>query len=215
MTLSSKIPAKLLSKCLRWSKALGEFTDNETQISFIRKELPLLLTDKVFFVGILENIIKGDTYPDIRKATMFDNEVLLYIDPEHRFSMRLFLWEPGEFTPIHDHNSWGVIGPVTGELEVVKYKRENNGSSEEYANLTEIDRFKLQPGETDFTMPLNDGIHKTGNEGQYATVSVGIYGRSLKRPYINGFNIRNNQVYKIYSPKLKKKNLASQALEIF
>ena len=81
--------------------------------------------------------------------------------------------------------------------------------------MTERDRFKLQPGETDFTVPLNAGIHKIGNAGQYTTLSVSIYGSALKRSYINGFNIQNNQVYKIYAPKLKKKKLASQALEIF
>ncbi len=215
MTLSSEIPQQLVSKCSRWSKELERLSDDESRVELIKHELPDLLRDKPFFAEIFEGIKKGDPYPDVRTATMFDNELMLFADHRRHFSVRLFLWGPGEFVPIHDHNSWGVFGCVAGKIEVLKYKREDDGPREGYARLTETQRFKLRPGETDFTLPLNQGIHQIGNPGEETSVSLSIYGRPIKRPYINGFDIYKRQIYRIFSPKTKKKKLAMEVLKNF
>ena len=144
---------------------------------------------------------------------MFDNELLLYADKAHLFSLRLFLWDPREYTPAHDHNSWGVIGPVSGELEVVNYRRADDSSKEGYARLVEIDRLRLQPGETTFTYPLGDGIHKAGNPTDETLLSLGLYGTPLPRGYLNGFDVPGRRVYRILAPKTRKKQLAIRALK--
>lgn len=213
MTLPPEIPQKLVSKCSQWSKELGKLSDDESCVEMMKHELPDLLCDTPFFAEIFEAIEKGDPYPDIQTATMFDNELLLFLDPRHHFSVRLFLWGPGEFSPIHDHNSWGVFGCVAGKLEVVKYRREDDAPRDGYARLTETHRFKLRPGETDFILPLNQGIHQTGNPCEKTGVSLSIYGKPLRRPYVNAFDIYKRQIYRIYSPHTKKKKLTSEALK--
>jgi predicted metal-dependent enzyme (double-stranded beta helix superfamily) len=213
MTLSPEPHRKLALKSSQWSKKLETLSDDESRIELMAQKLLDLLGDKPFFGEIFEAIEKGNAYPDVRTATMFDNELLLFLDPGRQFSVRLFLWGPGEFTPIHDHNSWGVYGCVAGKLEIVKYQREDDGHREGYARLKETRRFKLPPGETDFTHPLNQGIHQIGNPGEVTGVSLSIYGRPLRRPYINGFDIYKRQIYRIFSPKTKKKKLASEALK--
>jgi predicted metal-dependent enzyme (double-stranded beta helix superfamily) len=47
---------------------------------------------------------------------------LLYRDPQGRFCIAAMVWQPGQGTPIHDHDgTWGMIGMVRGGLEVVNY----------------------------------------------------------------------------------------------
>ncbi|MCK9511268.1 MAG: cysteine dioxygenase [Pigmentiphaga sp.] len=38
----------------------------------------------------------------------------LYIDPAGRFSVVSFVWGPGQLTPLHDHQTWGVVGVLRG-----------------------------------------------------------------------------------------------------
>lgn len=208
-----KPPPELFSICSRWSKKVSSLTSKKARIAFFRKELSELLLNNQLFISILSKITTGGTYPDIRRAMMFENEFLLYLNSSHLFSLRMFIYEPGEYTPIHDHNSWGVTGSVSGNLEVIKYVREDDGATEEIAHLRASDRYELAPADTEITLPLGAGIHQTGNPSSETMIMISIYGPPIRRLYINQFDMDNNRVSKIYPPKLKKKMLAAQALQ--
>lgn len=210
--MSSQVPLEITSFCKRCSDGMYGITEDESRVELFRDQLPSLLRNKPLFAEILHNLVEGGGYPDLGHSTMFDNELLLHADSSRLFTLRMFLWGPGEYTVIHDHNSWGVIGPVSGVLGVFNYKREDDGSREEYARLIETEEVRCLPGETTFTLPLNQGIHKIGNPTQESMVSLSVYGKPLARGYINGFDIDNGRIYKIFAPKSKKKMLAFQAL---
>lgn len=212
MTLSTLIPTEIRLFCEWCAQGLAGITEDESSFKFIRGELSHLLLNKPLFAKILQQLIQEGKYPDLRYSTMFDNELLLYADNTHLFSLRMFLWDPGDYTPVHDHNSWGVIGPVSEELEVINYRREDDGSQEGYARLVETERMRLQPGETSFTLPLNEGIHSIGNPTRETILSLSLYGNPLPRGYINGFDLNGHRMYQIISPKVKKKQLAIRAL---
>lgn len=212
MTPQGHIPEAIVLFCEKCSRALSKLDAAEAKVEYARKELPGLLLDRPLFTVIVRDLVDGARYPDLQQITMFDNEVLLFSDPDHLYSLRLFLWEPEEYTQVHDHGSWGVIGPITGELEVINYSREDDGSNEDHARLAESKRVKLQPGETEFTLPLDEGIHKVGNPTQETIVSLSLYGKAIPRGYINGFDLETGRVYKILPPKTRKKILSMQAL---
>ncbi len=210
--MSSNVQSEIASICKEWSKGLSRFSEDNDCIEYVRMELPNLLLNKRLFAEVLNDIVEGEKYPDPGLSTMFDNELLLHADPSWRFSLRLFLWGPGEYTIVHDHNSWGVIGPVSGVLEVFNYRREDDESQEGYAHMVKTKTTRCIPGETAFTLRLNKGIHNMGNPTKEAMISLAVYGKPLARGYINGFDVERNRVYKIFPPKAKKRTLAKQAL---
>ncbi len=185
----------------------------EKRIFFIGKEMPGLLSNHRLFKKILTNIVKGRNYPDARQATMFTNEFVLYINNRRLFSVRLYIYEPGQYSPIHDHNSWGVYGCVLNTIEVVRYRREDDETRPGYARLREIERPILQPGDTASVLPLNDGIHRAGNPAGSTSVMLCVYGTPIRRLFVNEYDHIQNRVNKLYPPRLNKKMLASQALE--
>jgi predicted metal-dependent enzyme (double-stranded beta helix superfamily) len=207
------VQAEIGSFCEGCAHRLDELNSDEARVELISEELPKLLLNKDLMAGLLSNITNGEAYPDVRRPTMFDNEVLLYLDPRGLFSLRIYLWGPMEYTYPHDHNSWGVIGAASEGYEVVNYRRVDDESHEGYARLVEVERLRLQPGETAFTLPFSKGIHKTGNATQASIATLHFYGKTLPRGHLNGFDIANNRVYRIYPPKQKKRLLAQQALE--
>jgi predicted metal-dependent enzyme (double-stranded beta helix superfamily) len=214
-TAIPKVAQELAAVCREWSSAMSEMEDQRARMAFIRDRLPGLLMKKALFAEILKNIVRGESYPDTRQSTLFENEIYLHTDARRRFSVHLYLHGPGEFTPVHDHNAWGVYGVVWGNLEVVKYIREDDGSREGHARLKVSERLPLMPGETDTTLPLNKGIHATGNPGTGTTVVLSFYGTPIRRLFVLGFDPERNESRKLVPARLRKKMLAAGALEAF
>ena len=213
VVMQSPLPEKLSEFCRHWSEAVSRKADAEDRLAFFRAELPGLLAQRDLFCGILEGIVRGGSYPDIRQATFFDNEVLLFRDRGQRFSVWMYLYGPGEYTPVHDHNSWGVSGSVLGELEVVRYRREDDGSDPGSARLVLSGRELLQPGQTEVTRAFDEGIHKTGTPSAASLIMISVYGRSLRRRFLQQFDPDTVRVQAIYPPRVRKQKLAEQALK--
>jgi predicted metal-dependent enzyme (double-stranded beta helix superfamily) len=210
-----KPPIELLEICNRWSEAIEGICEDSARMEFFKHELSGFLQNKSIFIKLLKNIISGSPYPDLHRARLLDDEMVLYLNPKRLFSLRMFLYGPGDFTPIHDHSSWGVLGAAVGELGVMRYAREDDGSVEGYARLRQTASVFLQPGEIELTRPLNEGIHQTGNPVDGSTIMVSVYGRPIRRLYINRFDDKTNKVEKLYPPRIKKRMLAAQALKNF
>ncbi len=184
---------ELQAMCRQWSADLNAIDGREGRMAYVRAELPELLSKRWIFEGILRGIQAGSPYPDLRQETLFDNELILFRDPGHRFSLRLYVFGPGEHTAVHDHTSWGVSGAAFGPLEVVRYRREGAGSQPGSCGLTVAERRVLGAGEIETTLPFADGIHR--------------------RLYIECFDLENGRVERRYSPHIKKRILAQQALQ--
>jgi predicted metal-dependent enzyme (double-stranded beta helix superfamily) len=198
--------------CERCAAAYSEADNASKIIEVVSEEMTKLMRQKELFAELLRGVFEKAQFPDLRQATMFDNEILLCFDPVHRFSLRAFLWAPGHYTEVHDHGSWGVIGPVTGRMEVINYRREDDGSEEGKATLVEEEMITLEPGETTFTLPLDKGIHEVGNPTDETILSLSLYGKALPRGYIWGFDVAGERRYRIIAPQTKKKMLIAQAL---
>ena len=208
-----KPPEELLKICNRWSQAIENISGDAARMEFFQNELPGFLRKQTVFTKLLKNIKAGRPYPDLRQAQMIDDEILLYLNPKRLFSLRMFLYGPGEYTLIHDHSSWGVSGAAAGELGVMRYSREDDGSVEGFARLLQAAPVYLQRGEIELTRPLNEGIHQTGNPVDGTTIMVSIYGSPIRRLYINRFDDKTGKVEKLYPPRIRKKMLAIEALK--
>ena len=213
MVLSDSPQSELHSICDHWAEQLKGLEGEGARIDYIQSVLPQLLRNSKLWVRTLEGIAAGSSFPDLRRATMFGDELILYPNNKRLFSVRMFLYDSLAYTPIHDHNAWGVIGAVSGQLEVVRYQREDDGKREGFARLRLDSRRELEPGGVDVTQPLEAGIHQTGNPGGGTSIMLSVYGNPIRRLHINRFDFDSQRVFKMYPPRMQKKKLAAQALE--
>jgi hypothetical protein len=186
--------------------------DDAERIAYMKTQLPNLLLDRCLMSGVLESIAKG--YPGLNpgRCGIFENEILLYVDPSRIFSVRGYFHRPGEFTPIHDHSSWGINGTPFGTLNVVRYRREDDGSDKNRAHLRVSERLALSPGELDVVNRLDDGIHQTGSDSDQANVMISVYGSPIRRLFIRIFNAETGRIWKRFPAKIRRRRLAKQAL---
>jgi predicted metal-dependent enzyme (double-stranded beta helix superfamily) len=106
---------------------------------------------------------------------------LIYDAPDRSLSLYAIVWLPGQWTPVHDHGSWGVVGVVEGVLEERSYVRlsPDRGADEEI-DLARGGTVLLRHGAVTSFVPNPDHIHVTGvpNERPRA-VSLHLYGRTM------------------------------------
>jgi len=208
-----KMPTALGEICTDWSVRLESLPDRADRIRFVQQHLPEVLFNLALFEELVERICRGNAYPDIRRTDAFDNEILLYLNPRRIFSLRMFFFGPAEFTPVHDHNAWGVTGTVYNPLTVVRYDRTDDRTAAGVARLEESRRRTLVPGETELTLPLDEGIHRTGSDTDRPVLMVSVYGSPIRRLHVNGFDIENQRVYPMVAPRMKKRRMAREVFK--
>ena len=90
------------------------------------------------------------------------------------YSLKVFVWPAGTGTRIHDHSSWGAC--ASGTILEERYDRLDDGSIEEHARLKKAWQLRWSPEDGASTvLPGDGGIHRVGNPGEGAAVSVHVY----------------------------------------
>jgi len=110
---------------------------------------------------------------------------LVHDAPDASLSLYTIVWSPGQWTPVHDHGSWGVVGVLQGVLEERNYVRLSaHGTADDGIRLARGGVILLGRGAVTSFVPNPDHIHVTGvPQGRPRAVSLHLYGRMM-----NSFN---------------------------
>ena len=198
--------------CRDWAARFARCRGAAERTAFFRDRLPALLSRSDLLAQVLQGVIDGSPAPDLRQATIFENELVLHQDPGGLFSLRLYLYGPGEVTFVHDHVSWGVSGSACGPLAVQRYRRIDDGGSAGHARLKPEAYRLLAPVETETTLPFEQGIHRTGNPGTGTTWMLSAYGPPARHAVMQCFDIETGRVEPVFPPRVRKRRLVEQAL---
>lgn len=106
----------------------------------------------------------------------------IYIEESETMSLFALVWLPNQWTPIHDHGTWGVVGVLEGTLDERNFIRVDK-QKKDAMNGLELVRggvILLSPGTVTSFVPNPDHIHITGNANpQHRVVSLHLYGRAM------------------------------------
>lgn len=159
----ARIP-RLQNFILSLSNLLEETPDESTIIS----------SAKVF----MEQLVKSDDWlpeafarPNPDKYQQF----LLYLDPQERFSIVSFVWGPGQFTPVHDHTVWGLVGLLRGSEISQAYDYLDQGNL-----IPSGPPVRMMPGEVELVSPTIGDIHQVYNGlNDQPSISIHVYGADI------------------------------------
>lgn len=106
---------------------------------------------------------------------------LVYDAPDHSLSLYALVWLPGQWTPVHDHGSWGVVGVLEGVLEERSYVRLSpDRGADDGIVLARGGTVLLNRGAVTSFVPNPDHIHITGVPADRPrAVSLHLYGRTM------------------------------------
>ena len=107
--------------------------------------------------------------------------VVAAICPSGDLSLFALVWLPGQWTPVHDHGSWGVVGVVEGVLEERAYMAvDGEITADRGIRLRRGGLVLLNAGAVTTFVPNPDHIHMTGvPDERRRCVSLHLYGRNM------------------------------------
>jgi 3-mercaptopropionate dioxygenase len=105
----------------------------------------------------------------------------IHIAPSGNLSLFALVWLPGQWTPVHDHGCWGVVGIVRGVLEERSYMSASGDiTADRNIHLKRGGVILLNPGSVSSFVPNPDHIHMTGvAKVREACISLHLYGRNM------------------------------------
>ena len=115
----------------------------------------------------------------------------IYIADDNLLSLYALVWSPGQWTPIHDHGTWGVVGVHEGNLEERSYMFRDHHPGEALDNIDLVRGgiVLLPPGSVTSFVPNPDHIHITGNPSETdRVVSLHLYGNAMA-----GFHVYDHE----------------------
>lgn len=115
---------------------------------------------------------------------------LLHEEPDHTLAVFIVSWLPGCGTPPHDHGTWAVVAGVEGVERNVWYKRVDDRSRADHADL-EVKMEKLA-AEGDLICMKTGGIHMVRNETDRVTLSLHTYGKHINFTERSQFDLETN-----------------------
>jgi predicted metal-dependent enzyme (double-stranded beta helix superfamily) len=90
------------------------------------------------------------------------------------------VWGPGDHASPHDHRTWGMICVMDNALTETRFRRVDDRSRDDYAQLEQDRSAVVKPGEISLLIPEVDEIHQMDNYTDRSTVEIHVYGHDLR-----------------------------------
>jgi len=100
----------------------------------------------------------------------------LHIAADDSWSMASVVWDPGQQTNVHSHETWGVVGIYAGiELETRYLKPTAT------VPLTPAGETRWIPGQVNVCCTTDDDVHSVTALGSEPTIGIHVYGGNISR----------------------------------
>lgn len=100
----------------------------------------------------------------------------LYVAPDDRWCLASVVWNMGQRTPVHGHETWGVVGVYSGAEREVRYVKPAPGA---VGPLTPAGEQRWTRGQVTVCCTTDDDVHSVVAEGDEPTVGIHVYGGNI------------------------------------
>ncbi len=101
----------------------------------------------------------------------------LYIAPDESWSMASVVWDVGQRTGVHSHETWGVVGVYAGAELETRYLKPTAPTAG--VPLTPAGEARWEPGQVTVCCTTDDDVHAVAAVGSEPTVGIHVYGGNI------------------------------------
>jgi predicted metal-dependent enzyme (double-stranded beta helix superfamily) len=101
----------------------------------------------------------------------------IYIAPDDSWSLASVVWNMGQRTPVHGHETWGVVGIYAGAESELRYLKPAAG--EPAKALTPIGEQVWERGQVTVCCTTDDDVHAVTAVGDEPTIGIHVYGGNI------------------------------------
>ena len=117
------------------------------------------------------------------------------------FNVSSVVWGPGDNAKAHNHDTWGMVGVIENEIQETRFRRRDDRSKADYADLEVAGVLKNKAGMVSCLIAPNDDIHEMNNVTDRDTVEIHVYGKDLVDMPRLRFDAATKAVKTFASPK--------------
>ncbi len=96
-----------------------------------------------------------------------------------KFTITSVVFWQGYCTPVHNHDTWGLIGIWRGEEQEERFKRTDNGTRTGHVELRPAGTMTNTPGSICHLIPPDEEIHRIRTVSPEPSCSVHVYGGDI------------------------------------
>ena len=161
------------------SKTLDRFIADVTRIAAEDSDRAVTIEKiKPLFVKLLEDrTFLAEEYKQVIPHRFA--QYALYRADDRSLSLMSMVVPPRETTPVHDHLAWGLVGVYQGVQKETIYRRLDDGTQPEFAELEEVGSRILEPGDITTLLPPDGDIHKIETVSEGASISIHLLGNDI------------------------------------
>jgi predicted metal-dependent enzyme (double-stranded beta helix superfamily) len=101
----------------------------------------------------------------------------LHIAPDGSWCVAAVVWSPGQRTPVHGHETWGVVGIHSGAEREFRYVKP--AAADEGTPLTPAGDQVWERGQVTVCCTTDDDVHSVAAVGDVPTVGIHVYGADI------------------------------------
>jgi 3-mercaptopropionate dioxygenase len=101
----------------------------------------------------------------------------LYIAPDDSWSLACVVWNMGQRTPVHSHETWGVAGIYSGVERELRYLKP--AATEPPKPLTPAGEHEWKRGQVTVCCTTDDDVHSVIAVGDEPTIGIHVYGGNI------------------------------------
>jgi 3-mercaptopropionate dioxygenase len=101
----------------------------------------------------------------------------LYIAPDDSWSMASVVWDVGQQTPVHSHETWGVAAIYAGVEQEIRYLKP--AEPDACTPLTRAGEERWEPGQVTVCCTTDDDVHAVTAVGDEPTIGIHVYGGNI------------------------------------
>ncbi|WP_336216120.1 hypothetical protein [Nonomuraea sp. LPB2021202275-12-8] len=101
----------------------------------------------------------------------------LHIAADDTWSMASVIWNPGQRTPVHSHETWGVAGIYAGAEHETRYLKPTTTTTN--TPLTPAGETRWEPGQVTICCTTDDDVHTVTAIGNQPTIGIHVYGGNI------------------------------------
>ena len=126
----------------------------------------------------LSALLAGDLrIPEAKRRPSADRYVMypLYVAADGSLSIASAVWNVGQVTPVHGHETWGVVGIYSGTEVETRYEKPTVSD----VPLTSRGTEEWTRGQVTVCCTTDDDVHKVRCGGDEPVVGIHVYGADI------------------------------------
>ena len=123
----------------------------------------------------------------------------IYRAEDGSLSVMAMVVPPGVATPVHDHRAWGLVGVYQGRQREKVYRRLDDGSRADFADLLQVAENILTPGDITTLVPPEGDIHMIETISPEASISIHLLGNDIGCEHRHRYDVERKAVHQFKS----------------